>query len=188
MARANLHRRRSFGWSRGSPSLSPPTPRPGRRLLQSTRLPWQPSTAPGPCTPGQPTAPRNPASANPASHSPAVVVNLRCSPIKTISNQKFRDFSRKFDVGLLTGDVRLNPEASSLIMTTGACVSVAIGREGWGEPWAFCWLAPPLSTRSEATHQRGMDDEVAPLAAAVAGAPELLPWVWGPTARPSLEE
>ncbi|CAM6105247.1 unnamed protein product [Calypogeia fissa] len=40
------------------------------------------------------------------------------SPIKTISNQKFRDFSDKFDVGLLTGDVSLRPEASCLIMTT----------------------------------------------------------------------
>ncbi|KAG0598823.1 hypothetical protein M758_12G103200 [Ceratodon purpureus] len=40
------------------------------------------------------------------------------SPIKTISNQKFRDFGGKFDVGLLTGDVSLRPEASCLIMTT----------------------------------------------------------------------
>lgn len=40
------------------------------------------------------------------------------SPIKTISNQKYRDFSDKFDVGLLTGDVSLRPEASCLIMTT----------------------------------------------------------------------
>jgi len=34
------------------------------------------------------------------------------APIKTISNQKYRDFSGKFDVGLLTGDVSLRPEAS----------------------------------------------------------------------------
>ena len=40
------------------------------------------------------------------------------APIKTISNQKYRDFSEKFDVGLLTGDVSLRPEASCLIMTT----------------------------------------------------------------------
>ena len=41
------------------------------------------------------------------------------SPIKTISNQKFRDFTDSgFDVGLLTGDVSIKPEASSLIMTT----------------------------------------------------------------------
>lgn len=40
------------------------------------------------------------------------------APIKTISNQKYRDFSGKFDVGLLTGDISLRPEASCLIMTT----------------------------------------------------------------------
>ena len=41
------------------------------------------------------------------------------SPIKTISNQKFRDFQRAgFDVGLLTGDVSVRPDAACLIMTT----------------------------------------------------------------------
>ena len=41
------------------------------------------------------------------------------SPIKTISNQKFRDFSQSdFEVGLLTGDVSIKPESSCLIMTT----------------------------------------------------------------------
>ncbi|KAL6967625.1 Antiviral helicase ski2 [Sarracenia purpurea var. burkii] len=40
------------------------------------------------------------------------------APIKTISNQKYRDFCGRFDVGLLTGDVSLRPEASCLIMTT----------------------------------------------------------------------
>eukprot|EP01062_Namystynia_karyoxenos_P005940 TRINITY_DN12064_c0_g1_i1.p1 TRINITY_DN12064_c0_g1~~TRINITY_DN12064_c0_g1_i1.p1 ORF type:complete len:1340 (+),score=463.64 TRINITY_DN12064_c0_g1_i1:91-4020(+) len=41
------------------------------------------------------------------------------SPIKTLSNQKFRDFQDKFeDVGVLTGDVQINPGASCLIMTT----------------------------------------------------------------------
>ena len=40
------------------------------------------------------------------------------SPIKTISNQKFRDFGKTFDVGLLTGDVSIKPEAACLIMTT----------------------------------------------------------------------
>ncbi|CAG9466806.1 unnamed protein product [Pedinophyceae sp. YPF-701] len=40
------------------------------------------------------------------------------SPIKTISNQKFRDFSARFDTGLLTGDVSIRPESSCLIMTT----------------------------------------------------------------------
>lgn len=41
------------------------------------------------------------------------------SPIKALSNQKFRDFRNDFEeVGILTGDVQINPEASCLIMTT----------------------------------------------------------------------
>ncbi|KAJ5324713.1 hypothetical protein N7476_003313 [Penicillium atrosanguineum] len=41
------------------------------------------------------------------------------SPIKALSNQKYRDFRNEFDdVGILTGDVQINPEASCLIMTT----------------------------------------------------------------------
>lgn len=41
------------------------------------------------------------------------------SPIKALSNQKFRDFRMTFDdVGILTGDVQIRPEASCLIMTT----------------------------------------------------------------------
>lgn len=41
------------------------------------------------------------------------------SPIKALSNQKYRDFRHEFDdVGILTGDVQVNPEASCLIMTT----------------------------------------------------------------------
>jgi len=41
------------------------------------------------------------------------------SPIKALSNQKFRDFKNEFDdVGILTGDVQINAEASCLIMTT----------------------------------------------------------------------
>lgn len=41
------------------------------------------------------------------------------SPIKALSNQKFRDFKQTFEsVGLVTGDVQINPSASVLIMTT----------------------------------------------------------------------
>jgi superfamily II RNA helicase len=42
------------------------------------------------------------------------------APIKALSNQKFRDFSVQFpdEVGIMTGDVTLNPRASILIMTT----------------------------------------------------------------------
>ena len=41
------------------------------------------------------------------------------SPIKALSNQKFRDFRDTFnDVGLVTGDIQINPSATCLIMTT----------------------------------------------------------------------
>lgn len=41
------------------------------------------------------------------------------APIKSLSNQKYRDFKLKFgDVGVITGDVQLNKDASCLIMTT----------------------------------------------------------------------
>ncbi len=42
------------------------------------------------------------------------------SPVKALSNQKFRDFSAKFPdkTGIVTGDVSINPDASLLIMTT----------------------------------------------------------------------
>jgi superfamily II RNA helicase len=42
------------------------------------------------------------------------------APIKALSNQKFRDFQKQFgeNIGILTGDVSINPSASVLIMTT----------------------------------------------------------------------
>lgn len=43
------------------------------------------------------------------------------SPIKALSNQKFHEFTIKFpniSFGLLTGDIKYNPEADVLIMTT----------------------------------------------------------------------
>lgn len=41
------------------------------------------------------------------------------SPIKALSNQKYREFAAEFgDVGLMTGDVTINPSASCLVMTT----------------------------------------------------------------------
>ena len=45
---------------------------------------------------------------------------IYCSPIKTLSNQKFRDFKNKFgdNIGIMTGDIKLNPDAQCLIMTT----------------------------------------------------------------------
>jgi len=41
------------------------------------------------------------------------------SPIKALSNQKYREFLAEFsDVGLMTGDVTINPTATCLVMTT----------------------------------------------------------------------
>lgn len=41
------------------------------------------------------------------------------SPIKALSNQKYRELYEQFqDVGLVTGDVTINPSASCLVMTT----------------------------------------------------------------------
>lgn len=41
------------------------------------------------------------------------------SPIKTLSNQKYKDFKERFgEVGILTGDIKLNPDKQLLIMTT----------------------------------------------------------------------
>lgn len=41
------------------------------------------------------------------------------SPIKALSNQKYRDLEEEFgDVGLMTGDITINPSATCLIMTT----------------------------------------------------------------------
>ena len=43
------------------------------------------------------------------------------SPIKALSNQKYRDFSKRYgeeNIGLITGDTVINPGAKTLIMTT----------------------------------------------------------------------
>lgn len=43
------------------------------------------------------------------------------SPIKALSNQKYKEFTQKFhdiEVGILTGDIKHNPNADLLIMTT----------------------------------------------------------------------
>lgn len=46
---------------------------------------------------------------------------IYCSPIKSLSNQKFYDFSQKYphiSVGIITGDIKNNSDADVLIMTT----------------------------------------------------------------------
>jgi len=46
---------------------------------------------------------------------------IYCSPIKSLSNQKYYDFTKKYphiSVGIITGDIKANPDADVLIMTT----------------------------------------------------------------------
>lgn len=44
------------------------------------------------------------------------------SPIKALSNQKYRDFKQEFsDVGLMTGDVTIDPNASCLVSVFYHC-------------------------------------------------------------------
>ncbi|XP_029832390.2 helicase SKI2W [Ixodes scapularis] len=51
------------------------------------------------------------------------------SPIKALSNEKYRDFKDTFeDIGLITGDVQINKEASCLIMTTEILRSMLYNR------------------------------------------------------------
>src|SRR5215831_13431865 len=43
------------------------------------------------------------------------------TPLKALSNQKFADFTRLYGaetVGILTGDVKVNPQGRVLVMTT----------------------------------------------------------------------
>jgi ATP-dependent RNA helicase DOB1 len=48
------------------------------------------------------------------------------SPIKALSNQKYREFNAEFgDVGLMTGDVTINPTATCLVMTTEVRATVS---------------------------------------------------------------
>jgi superfamily II RNA helicase len=41
------------------------------------------------------------------------------APVKSLSNQKFKEFSERIpDVGIMTGDIKCNPDAQCVIMTT----------------------------------------------------------------------
>jgi antiviral helicase SKI2 len=49
------------------------------------------------------------------------------SPIKALSNQKFRDFSLKFgseNIGLVTGDLQVNVDHSTCLIMTVRVVSL----------------------------------------------------------------
>lgn len=52
------------------------------------------------------------------------------APLKALSNQKIREFQDKFgkhNVGILTGDIKINPDAPILIMTTEIYTNMLIG-------------------------------------------------------------
>jgi superfamily II RNA helicase len=54
------------------------------------------------------------------------------APLKALSNQKFRDFSKEYGeekVGLMTGDIVINPHAKILIMTTEIYRNMAVSRD-----------------------------------------------------------
>jgi superfamily II RNA helicase len=55
------------------------------------------------------------------------------APIKALSNQKYRDFSKEYGeqkVGLMTGDIVINPHAKILIMTTEVYRNMAVSQDG----------------------------------------------------------
>jgi superfamily II RNA helicase len=57
------------------------------------------------------------------------------SPIKALSNQKYYEFTRKFPLisfGLFTGDIKTNPEADVLIMTTEILMNSLFLLDGHG--------------------------------------------------------
>ena len=66
------------------------------------------------------------------------------SPIKALSNQKYRELFEEFgDVGLMTGDVTINPTASCLVMTTEVIVWLTLDNwlaDTWLTDWLTDWL------------------------------------------------
>ena len=58
----------------------------------------------------------------PVAHSclPQLPIYTHMPSVQALSNQKYREFAEEFtDVGLMTGDVTINPNATVLVMTTG---------------------------------------------------------------------
>src|SRR3990167_870369 len=54
------------------------------------------------------------------------------APIKALSNQKYKDFSEEYGadkVGLMTGDIVINPQAKVLIMTTEIYRNMVISKD-----------------------------------------------------------
>ncbi|MBN1156960.1 DEAD/DEAH box helicase, partial [Candidatus Woesearchaeota archaeon] len=63
------------------------------------------------------------------------------APIKALSNQKYRDFCKQYGddkIGLVTGDVVVNPEANILIMTTEIYRNMAIIKDPLLNDVTYC--------------------------------------------------
>ena len=55
------------------------------------------------------------------------------SPLKALSNQKFREFTDEFgDVGLLTGDVTINENATCLVRSSRLTAALMVCGAGRG--------------------------------------------------------
>ena len=65
------------------------------------------------------------------------------APIKALSNQKFKDFTAQYGedkIGLITGDLVINPRAQVLIMTTEVYRNMAITKDSALDSVSFCIL------------------------------------------------
>ena len=67
------------------------------------------------------------------------------SPTKSLSNQKYAEFIEKFgqngSVGIMTGDIKMNPDAQCIIMTTEILRNILYRSElskSSAEPWRAC--------------------------------------------------
>ncbi len=112
---------------------------------------------------------------------------LYTTPIKALSNQKFRDLRARYGdaVGLLTGDVTLNPRAPVLVMTTEVVRNMLIQA-----PWEMDtvdaivfdeihFLADPErgTTWEEAIILCPEHIQLVCLSATVSNAPEIAAWI-----------
>ncbi len=118
---------------------------------------------------------------------------LYTTPIKALSNQKFRDLRARYgdEAGLLTGDVTVNPRAPILVMTTEVVRNMLIQA-----PWEMDsvdaiifdeihFLADPErgTTWEEAIILCPEHIQLVCLSATVSNAPEIAAWI-GRTHRP----